>query len=484
MPRVRPSAVAARHATLANAALIWAPAKEPTALSGYAVKHGVRHLLALRRTDDAAERMIDLRFMAAMLGAYPTFVEPLRHWRAIGLERAESGYQRVAEGQPAADREAAPDDALMKAASEVVVFLSDAGLYRAAELLAPWILAAHERALGPEHPDTVASVKILARLLQAQGRLAEAAPLSRRALEASAQTLGVDHPATLSCANDLGVLLTLQGSDHRRLLRSANDPVTVLTLQGELVAAEAFLRSNLEACERALDDDHPITLASVNNLAIALERQGAPVDGATAKFNSLAEVDSLLETISTIRRRRPGLDAEAGPLYRRALETRERTLGPEHPDTLAAMNGLATLLLRQQKFAEAEPLLHRALEVQERTLGHEHPGTLAAMHNLAVLLTRGSFYGWSGRRWGAWMAAKNWMAAEKLYERAYKGRERTLGSEHPDTLISGRKYFTTKFGRWAAIVGLVLSPFILLSMVALAFLLAGLMLWAGRFVLG
>ena len=42
-----------------------------------------------------------------------------------------------------------------------------------------------ERRLGAQHPDTLLAVRDLALLLQEQGKLAEAEPLFRRALEAT-----------------------------------------------------------------------------------------------------------------------------------------------------------------------------------------------------------------------------------------------------------------------------------------------------------
>ncbi len=69
--------------------------------------------------------------------------------------------------------------------------------------------------------------------------------------------------------------------------------------------------------------------------------------------------------------------AEAEPLYQRALEAQERTLGKEHPDTLASVNNLAGLLQDKGDYAGAEPLYRRAMEAQERTLGKEHPDTLS-----------------------------------------------------------------------------------------------------------
>jgi Flp pilus assembly protein TadD len=56
----------------------------------------------------------------------------------------------------------------------------------------------------------------------------------------------------------------------------------------------------------------------------------------------------------------------------------------------------------------------------ERTLGSEHPDTLSSLNNLAILLKyKGDLAG-----------------AEPLLRRVIEARERTLGPEHPDTLRS------------------------------------------------
>ena len=78
-----------------------------------------------------------------------------------------------------------------------------------------------------------------------------------------------------------------------------------------------------------------------------------------------------------------GLPKDAEPLYRRALECRERTLGAEHPDTLVSVNNLAGCLEAMGLLKDAEPLYRRALEASERTLGTEHPHKLLFAKNLA-----------------------------------------------------------------------------------------------------
>jgi hypothetical protein len=57
-------------------------------------------------------------------------------------------------------------------------------------------LAARERVLGAEHPDTFASVNNLAWLYASQGRYGEAEPLYQRAVPAAERVLGPNHPYT------------------------------------------------------------------------------------------------------------------------------------------------------------------------------------------------------------------------------------------------------------------------------------------------
>ena len=114
-----------------------------------------------------------------------------------------------------------------------------------------------------------------------------------------------------------------------------------------------------------------------------------------------------------------GRYAEAEPLYKRALEARERTLGKDHPSTLMSLNNLANLYTAQGQYEKAEPLFKQALETSERVLGKEHPSTLTYLGNLMALCDNQGRYA----------------DAEPLAKRALEASERTLGKEHPDTLL-------------------------------------------------
>ena len=68
----------------------------------------------------------------------------------------------------------------------------------------------------------------------------------------------------------------------------------------------------------------------------------------------------------------------AGAEFAAVLKTRERVLGPDHPDTLASRNNLASVLAQQGRLAEAESAFQAVLASRRVVLGPEHPDTLAS----------------------------------------------------------------------------------------------------------
>jgi hypothetical protein len=98
----------------------------------------------------------------------------------------------------------------------------------------------------------------------------------------------------------------------------------------------------------------------------------------------------------------------------------EQTLGPDHPDTMAARNSLATAYHAADRTADAIPLVRQILAGRERLLGTDHPSTLASRNNLA------SAYRATGRP----------AEAIPLFELNVAACERLLGPEHPRTMAS------------------------------------------------
>jgi Tetratricopeptide repeat len=122
---------------------------------------------------------------------------------------------------------------------------------------------------------------------------------------------------------------------------------------GDVGKARVLAEEQLERSRRVLGDNHPATLAGLNNLAIIL---GAAGDVA-------GSVD----------------------LHRRVVQGRRRLLGPQHPDTLNSTYGLALALvkLRGPGDTEAQSLASEAAVGLAELYGDNHPSTLRA-RELAV----------------------------------------------------------------------------------------------------
>ncbi len=81
-----------------------------------------------------------------------------------------------------------------------------------------------------------------------------------------------------------------------------------------------------------------------------------------------------------------GKNAEAEPLYQRALAIWEKVLGPEHPDVAYSLNNLAILYQVQGRYEEAETHFVWALAIREDALGLDHPSVAASLEDYAALL--------------------------------------------------------------------------------------------------
>ena len=99
--------------------------------------------------------------------------------------------------------------------------------------------------------------------------------------------------------------------------------------------AAPLLSEVLRTGRRVLGEQHPDTLATLNNVAELYRRQ-----------NQYAEAESMFNEL---------------------LATRRRILKADHPNITNVLASLGGIKLEQQKYAEAEPLLRQALDGQRKT---------------------------------------------------------------------------------------------------------------------
>jgi serine/threonine protein kinase/tetratricopeptide (TPR) repeat protein len=194
-----------------------------------------------------------------------------------------------------------------------------------------------------------------------------AMPLQQSALETRRRVLGEIDPVTLASILNMGVLLQRQG---------------------KLAEAEPYYREALQKMRDVLGADHQNTLWAIGNLGVLLDEEGKL--------------------------------GEAEPYYREALAIRRRMLGEDNPDTLAAIMNMGVLLQKRDKLSEAEPFLREAVEKMRRVLGSENLNTLLAIGNLGYLLER------EGKL----------TEAEPYDREVLEKARRLLGEDNPGTLLA------------------------------------------------
>ena len=74
--------------------------------------------------------------------------------------------------------------------------------------------------------------------------------------------------------------------------------------------------------------------------------------------------------------------------FHRALEIRERTFGPEHPEVAMVLNNMGTLCMMCGRAAEAEQYFRRSLAIKEAVHGPGYPGNAGTWLNLGFLANR------------------------------------------------------------------------------------------------
>jgi tetratricopeptide (TPR) repeat protein len=221
------------------------------------------------------------------------------------------------------------------------------------------------------------------------------------------------------------------------------------TDQGRYIEAENILRKVVEVRTRILGADHPDTLRSRQNLAVALWRRGRYAE-AEADFHEIIEREQKVfgpEHPDTLLSRNnlglillgQGKYTEAENQYRDLIKAYEKVLGPEHPDTLRSRHNLTFALNGQGRYAESERQCRELIRLYEKVLGPEHPETLLTRINLGkALLEQGKY-----------------AAAEQEYRELIKLQTKVLGAEHPDTLLARNNLGVTllRQGRYAEAEG-------------------------------
>ncbi len=318
------------------------------------------------------------------------------------------------------------------------------GKYDEAVAIDERVLAARERALGPDHADVAQALTDLARAYRAAGLYDQALAAAQRAVALRERAGGADAVAAQMVLAD------------------------VYNSLGDAAAARPVAQRALAAAE-ARGRAHPDTARALDTLAEAYRGAGDFAQALPAAQRGLAIREQVLgtsdpvtaESLNEVALIYAGMrDYDAAlPLYERALAIREAALGAQHPRTAESLNNLAALYWALKEYDRALPLFTRALDVKRVALGPHHPATATALTNLAELYrARGDraraqdFMQQALRAWeggvgpnhphtasalnnlaGLYWTAGDYKQAEPLLQRAAAIWQKAFGPDHPDT---------------------------------------------------
>jgi CHAT domain-containing protein/Tfp pilus assembly protein PilF len=112
--------------------------------------------------------------------------------------------------------------------------------------------------------------------------------------------------------------------------------------------------------------------------------------------------------------------ADAADFYTKALSLREHVLPPDSPLIGATLNDLGATYRNLGRNQDAEPLLMRALSIRQKALGAEHPDVAETLSNIGTLF----------------IVQNRFAEAEKFLRQALEVRERVLPANHPTIAVT------------------------------------------------
>ncbi len=281
---------------------------------------------------------------------------------------------RLAEGAPAATRLLALRTRQIGALQREVARRTGEGRHREALPVAERLLALRRTILGPDHPDTIQAVGMLAQVHRRLGDYRAAGPLFQQALALRERTLGGDHRLTFYARQSLAAFF--QESGERDL-------------------AEPLLLRLLADAERSPGSGNAELLGCLNALAAFYRHVGEPAraEPLYRRALSIAEKESpegssdvaaLLDNFAGVLAAR-GDRAAAELVYRRALSMSEAVHGPEHLAVGRILNNLASMEVGAGELDRAEAHFQRSLALREKLVGREHPDVATVLFNASVI---------------------------------------------------------------------------------------------------
>ncbi|GAA4573689.1 FxSxx-COOH system tetratricopeptide repeat protein [Planotetraspora kaengkrachanensis] len=371
-----------------------------------------RLVQALIRDSLDEEQRGEIRHEVHLLlaGGAPSDPEDTGKWGNFADLVAHVGPSGLAECEETGPREFA---------TNLVRYLYRVGNLQLAKTFAEEFLRKWTEMSGPRHPDVLRLRRHLGNVLWQLGEYVKSREFNEETLRMAPEVFGQDHEETLRLYNNYGANLRASGDfqralDQDRISRAAHErvfgkahPATLRVINN--LALDYVLLSDFEAASGLhelayLEQSGAVegvgkwdVLSSWNGFARVVRLAGdahtACDMGEEAYAYGVRELSLehplTLQTAKdlAIARRRAGDMEGAEELAREAFERLEKGLGIDNPLTMAAAVGLANTLRQSGDTGldEAFGLARSTVARYERVYGRDHPFTHGCRMNLALL---------------------------------------------------------------------------------------------------
>jgi serine/threonine-protein kinase len=271
---------------------------------------------------------------------------------------------------------------VMEARSTLAYLEETRGNYSDAEILHQEVLEMARRLHDEDAADTAEAMTKLAGIYRILDRPDEAEPLLRDAIDMQERIYGGRHPESDDTKRQLAGLLRdsrrfdeskvlyleiiesrakMLGPDHVEVAHTWNSYSQLLSDMDDIDGAVEANRQFIETMERAYDGPHPRMGAAYNNRAILLRDQG-DLEGALKNYQMSIDMQDAVD------------------------------LPARHPNRSFPTAGIASVYLRQQRYAEAESIYRDMIDVRRESFGEDHLLVTELKNDLgAVLAGLGEF---------------------------------------------------------------------------------------------
>jgi tetratricopeptide (TPR) repeat protein len=280
----------------------------------------------------------------------------------------------------------------------------------------------------------------LAGALRRVGRLDEADPLARQAVELSTSANGRTHAATAQALHMLSLINSFRNpaeaeAAEREAIeialarfgpRSVKYSTYLLGLgvllneQSLYAQAESLIREALHIRIEIFGPDHPRVAATYDLLAAAQLRMRKYDDAEASARESLrirlarfgadaTETASAQIMLAQVLMRSGKVD-ESEPLVRQAIATRKKVFGQEHVMVAQGIETLGDLYYRRKMYDEALRVLPEAVEMRKRLHGARSPLVTTGIRTMAAA---------AGASGDHARAAELYLEAEALFSESY-----------------------------------------------------------------